>query len=162
MKPKAPKIKPVKFLVCMDDTEHARIALRFACSRAHKRGGSVDIVHVIDTEEVQSYPLMAAKMMEEKRQAARQLLKAVHEEIARWETVPVGEVIREGQIGEEILKVVEDDFDANMLVLGMAPESSPKGRHLVSWLTSQLGKRLLIPLMVVPGNLTDLQIEELS
>lgn len=162
MNPKAPKIKPVKFLVCMDDTEHARIALRFACSRAQKRGGAVDVIHVIDTDEVQSYPLMAEKMLDEKRKAGKALLQTVHAEAARWAPVTIKEIVREGVIGEEILKVVEDDLDANMLVLGMAPESSPKGRSLVSWLTNQLGKRLQIPIMVVPGNLTDLQIEELS
>lgn len=162
MNARSPKVKPVKFLVCMDDTDHARIALRYACSRVAKRGGSVVMVHVVDTDEAKSFPLMAGKMLDEKRRQAQTLMASLRAEANQWGDVAITETVREGVIGEEILRTVEEDFDINILLLGMAPDSSPKGRRIITWLTNQLGKRLQIPVMVVPGNLTDLQIEELS
>ncbi len=155
-------LKPVKFLVYVDDTENAQTALRFACQSAKKRGGLVDLVTVIDTADYQSFPLMAEKMRNEKRVEAEDILQKFSNEAYKLCGVTPSLILKEGKVGEQILSAVEEDFDADMFVIGANTSESGGISELVAWLTSQLGKRLLIPILVVPGNLTDLQIDELT
>ena len=69
-------------------------------------------------------------------------------------------LLREGAIGEEILAGVAEDPEINMLVLGMAHHTTARGK-LAAWLAGQLGNKLFVPLLMVPGNLTDQQLEAL-
>jgi hypothetical protein len=69
-------------------------------------------------------------------------------------------LLKEGPVGETILKVAQEDTRINLLVLGVAPGTA-RGR-LVAWLATQLGDRLWMPMMLIPGNLTDQQITDVS
>ncbi len=151
---------PLKFLVCVDKQEESKVALRLASIKAAKRSGLVDILHVIEPAEAQSLFGVSDKMREEKVEEAQTLLNelsAISEEITgKAPTL----LLREGPIGETIVQVAEEDIGVNMLVLGVATGSS-RGK-LVAWLSTQLGEKLLMPMMLVPGNLTDQQIVEIS
>ena len=69
-------------------------------------------------------------------------------------------LLREGATGPEIMKAAVEDQGVNMLVIGVNP-SQTKGK-LVTWINQQLGQDLIIPVMLVPGNLTDVQMDELA
>lgn len=151
---------PGKFLVCVDRSGASRVALHFACVKARKRGGFVDMLHVMEPPaDFQGLAAVAEKMREERRAEAEELMQALAEEAGKAGITP-SILLREGNIGEEVVKAAQEDFDVNMLVLGAAPSGS--GGKLIAWLAGQLGERLLVPLMLVPGNLTERQIEELS
>lgn len=156
-----PMMRPSKFLVCINDSDESRVALRFACIKAKKRGGVVDILHVLEPADIQTLFAVADKMREERRQEAEALMKRFSDEAFAISGITPNLILREGQIGAEIVAASLEDVDANMLVLGASPASSNKGR-ILSGLVGQLGDKLLIPMMLVPGNLTDQQIEELS
>ncbi len=152
---------PGKFLVCVDKSDVSRVALHFACVKAKKRGGLVDMLHVIEPPaDFQGLAAVAEKIREERREEAEELMQALAEEAGKVGITP-SILLREGSIGEQIIEVAQEDFDINMLVLGASPSGSGSGR-IISWLAGQLGDKLLIPLMLVPGNLTEQQIEELS
>jgi nucleotide-binding universal stress UspA family protein len=155
-------VRPVKFLVCVDNTQHSRCALKFACISAKKRGGLVDMLHVIDSADYRSYPLLAEKMRKEKQEEASIFLNDMAGLAQQCSELTPSVVLKEGDLREEILSAIEETVDANILVLGGDPSEGGKTTPLISWLTNQLGKRLLIPLLVIPGNLTDLQIEQLT
>ena len=152
----------IKFLVCVDDTEHARVAVRLACSKARKIAASIDLLRVIDSTDFQNFLLSPAKMREERRREAARVLQIMSDEAMSYADMKVGKIIKEGVIGEKIVETVEEDNRTNMLIVGASPGAGGNTKKLITWLTSQLGERLLTPILIVPGNLTNHQIEELS
>jgi nucleotide-binding universal stress UspA family protein len=153
--------KAAKYLVCVDSNESSRVALHFACKKAMKRGGAVEILHVVAPADMQNLFGVMDKMREEQRQEAEIMAKSLGESAFQYAGVTPSVQIREGRPGEEIINAALKDSDVNMLVLGASPESAKRG-NLIQWLAGKLGDRLLVPIMLVPGNLTDLQIDELS
>ncbi len=152
---------PTKFLVCIDKQEASRVALRFACMKAKKRGGIVDILHVIEPMEAQALISINDTMKEEQRAEAEALIAQLSSDAFYNFSIEPNGIIKEGKIGEEILKTAKEDVGVNMIVLGVSPKASTRGK-LISWLSSQLGEGLIMPIMLVPGNLTTEQMQELS
>ena len=153
--------KSGKYLVCVDGSDASRVASRFACKKAIKNGGSVELLHIVSTADLQNLFGVMGKMREEQRQESEILLKAMSESAFQATGLTPSVQIREGRLGEEIINATLEDNNVNMLVVGVSPAASD--RHtLANWLSEKLGDRLLIPVMLVPGNLTDLQMEELS
>ncbi len=150
---------PIRFMVCVNDQEEAEVALRLASIKARKRNGTVDILHVIPVDDTHGLFGVGERIREERYDRARMMLadlSTLSEEITG---MPPNVMLQEGAIGETIVAVAQDS-DVNMVVLGVVPGSS-KGK-LVAWLSTQLGEKLLMPIMLVPGNLTDQQIIEIS
>lgn len=156
-----PALRPSKFLVCVDHREESRVALRLACLKARQRGGMVAILHVVQPADFQTLHAIADKMREERRQEAEALMQSLAAEALAVTGAPPSLILREGSTGDEILGAAMEDPDASMLVIGVAQQSNSRGK-LVSWLAGQLANRLLIPLLLVPGNLTDQQIQSLT
>lgn len=153
-------VKPVKYLVCVDARPEAQAALRLAAAKAGARGGIVDMIHVIPPADFQTFNAVAERMLEERRAEAETLLKQRAEEINAAYGLMPSFSLREGQIGEEILAAAMEDIDVGMLVLGVAVQGASRG-SLINWLASHLGTKLFIPLLLVPGNLTDQQLQAL-
>jgi nucleotide-binding universal stress UspA family protein len=157
-----PPLLPTKFLVCVSgsDNSASRVALRLACLRARKCGGLVDMLHVI--EPLSADPLMGIgeKLREESRARAEALMQELCAEAHATAGITPSILLREGNVAEEIVKAAMEDCDAHMLVLGVTQGSARQGK-LVAWLAAQMGESLLVPLLLVPGNLTDQQIDEL-
>lgn len=152
---------PTKFLVCIDRQEASRVALRFACMKAKKRGGIVDILHVMEPVDNQTLLSVTDAMKEEQHAEAEALITQLCNDAFYHFGIQPNGLIREGKIGEEILKTAKEDEGVNMIVLGVAPKSSNRGK-LIAWLSNQFGDRLIMPIMLVPGNLTTEQMQELS
>ena len=64
--------------------------------------------------------------------------------------------MREGRIGDEILGAVDDDPMIDLLCVGSNPAEG-RGK-LVSWLAGHLAGRLTIPLVIIPGTISDEEI----
>lgn len=153
-------ISPTKFIVCVDKSDASRVAVRFACIKASKCDGLVTMLHVIEPPESDALLGVAKAMREEARAAAETMVQDLCGEANALSGIMPSILLREGKVGEEIVKAAIEDTDAKMLVLGVNPGS--KRGKLVAWISTQMGESLLIPLLLVPGNLTDQQIEELS
>ncbi len=151
----------VKYLVCVDGSAHSRVAVRFACLRAKNSHGKVVLLTAIEPAEFQHWMAVQDVMLEEKREEAEHVLQDLAAEVNEWAGVMPELVVRDGHIGDEILAAVEDDPMISFLVVGAAPPTG-RGGKLISWLASQLAGRLSIPLVVVPGNLTDEQLVDLT
>jgi nucleotide-binding universal stress UspA family protein len=150
-----------KLLVCVNDSEYSRVALRFTCAKAKNAGHPVEILHVIEPTEFQNLFSMEDVMREEKHHTAEELLKKFSDEAYESFGIMPSLMIKEGMVGEEIITAVEEDHTINMLLVGKSPDGNSRG-NLIPWLATQLGKNLLIPMLIVPGNLTDQQINELT
>jgi nucleotide-binding universal stress UspA family protein len=153
-------LHPSKFLVCVDSSDVAKVALRFACLKAQKRGVLIDLLHVIQPAEFQSLFSIAGKIDNDARTAGEKLLNELSKEAEQLIGVKPTCLLREGSIGECILKTATDDQGVNMVLLGVSPGET-RGK-LVSWLCQQMGENLMMPIMLVPGNLTEAQMAELA
>lgn len=150
--------KATKFLVCVDDRDESRIALRLACMKANARGSRVCMLHVIQPADFQTLGSIADRMREERKAEGMQLLSTLAEEAYATYGLRPDAVLREGSAGDEIIAATFEDPDVNMIALGVPQNVAGRGK-LTAWLASQLGSKLYVPLLMVPGNLTDQQLQ---
>ena len=153
-------VKSTKFLVCVDGREESKIALRLACMKANARGSRVCMLHVIQPADFQTLGAIADRMREERKAEGNQLLSTLAEEAFATYGIRPDMVLREGSTGDEIIAAAFEDPDVNMIALGVAQHTAGRGK-LTAWLASQLGSKLYVPLLMVPGNLTDQQLQSI-
>lgn len=154
--------RPSKFLVVVDDTPEARVALRYATRRARTVGGRVILLRTFQpsTEEA-GWRSVAEALRREAREAAEQLLQDLAVDVQKDAGVMPEFVIREGSTRDELLKLIDEDRDIRILVLAAAPGADGPG-PLVTALAGQMSGNLHVPVTVVPGSLTDAELERLT
>ena len=149
------------YLVCVNKEEYSRVALRFACALVKKHANAtISLLHVMEPADYQSFGSVAEKMRTERRQEAEKLLHEVAEDVLDSNMTPIL-IVREGLIDEEIIKVVEEYTNIQMLIVGVATETSVKSK-IVPPLVSQIGQKIHVPMMIIPGSMTPEQIDLLS
>jgi nucleotide-binding universal stress UspA family protein len=137
------------------------MALRFACSVAKHNGCYVDLLHVIEPADFQSFGAIANKMREEKRQEAELLLQSYAEEAQTYAGITPSIILREGNIEAEVVATIEEDHSINLVVLGTSPDAKHR-RKLLPELVDHIGETIPVPVMIVPDCLTEHQIKQLS
>lgn len=147
------------FLVVVDETEELSIALRYACRRSVRTGGRVALLYVIEPEAM--HWSTAERLREdEQRAAAEARLQKLSALVVEWTGDMPILYIRKGSRRDQLLKLMDEEPSISILVLGAA-----KGRRpgpLISALTGKFSSRLHTPLTIVPGALTDEQIDALT
>ena len=68
--------------------------------------------------------------------------------------------VREGDISDELLSLIDEEHDISLLVLGADTKSETAG-PLITFLMARGASRCRVPITVVPGNLTDEQLDAL-
>lgn len=155
------KVADRVFLVVLDDTPELKVALRYACRRAWKTGGRVALLNVIDIGEPQEWIGVGLRMKEESRQEAERLMQKMAAEVDKLSGSLPTLYLREGNRRDELLKLIEEEPGISILVLGAA--IGPKGPGpLVSALTGKFVGRLRVPVTIVPGNLSDEDVEKIA
>lgn len=148
------------YLVIIDETEEALVALRFASRRAAKTGGVLHLLALIPPQPFSLFAGVQATIEHEAIERAEAMVKQaagnLHNESGQ---VPVISV-RQG----ETIKVVRDYLgehdEVAALVLGAAAEGGPG--PLVSHFTGANAGQLPCPVFVIPGSLDDEAIDRLS
>lgn len=150
-----------KFLVVIDDTEECDRALFFAAKRAERTSGGLTLLYVIAPSDFQHWLNVDAIIREEAREAAQEILQRFAG-IARSyaEGIEPELVIREGSRAEQIVALIEEDADMAVLVLAAASSSEGPG-PLVSSLASGGAGNFPIPVTIVPGHLSDAELDVL-
>jgi nucleotide-binding universal stress UspA family protein len=149
------------FLVVVDETEELRVALRYAARRAQHTGGRVALLYVIEPTELQHWGAVENLMKEERREEAEALLQKLAAEVTEIAgTMPII-YIREGRRRDELLALIDEEKSISILVLATATGSEGPG-PLVTAVTGKLASRLRIPVTIVPGGLTDAEIDALA
>jgi nucleotide-binding universal stress UspA family protein len=149
------------FLVVVDESEEMRVALRYAARRAQHTGGRVALLYVIEPTELQQWMAVETLMREEQREQAEALLQKLSAQVLEMAgTMPIL-YIREGRRREELLGLLDEEPGVSNLVLAASASSEGPG-PLITALAGKLNSRLSIPMTIVPGNLTNEQIDALS
>ena len=149
------------FLVVVDESPEMPTALRYACRRAKRTGGRVALLYVMDPPETQQWGGVADLMRQEARQQAEQVVGVHAETAATLTSQPPAIHIREGKSREELLKLLAEDRSISVLVLGSSSTNEGPG-PLVTAFIGKGGGQLRIPLTIVPGGLTDAEVDAIA
>jgi nucleotide-binding universal stress UspA family protein len=148
------------YLVVIDDSAEARVALRFAARRAAKTDGTVEVLAVVQPQDFVQWGGVQAAIEEEQRLRIEASVTASVGEIVDAAGIKPEIVVREGDPVQVVRAYVGTRSDIAALVLGAAPSGKPG--PLVADFTGLDAGKLPCPLMIIPGSLSDEQLEQLS
>ena len=149
------------FLVVVDDSEEMNKALRYACRRAVNTSGSVALLYVVEPFEFQDWMAVRDLMRTEARSEGEQLLQRLATQVNELTGFLPALYVREGDRRDELFKLIEEEPSISNLILGASTEQRGPG-PLVAALTGKLVSKLRIPLTIVPGNMSDDDIDSLG
>ena len=150
-----------KFLVVIDQSPECDRAVYFASRRAQRTGGKLVMVYVTAPGDFQHWLGVENIMRAEAQDEARSVLGEFAEKARQWAEVEPEMVIREGNLSEEVLKLIADDEDIAVLVLAAGTEKEGPG-PLISSIVARSAGSFPIPITVVPGSLSDEDIQAVS
>ena len=150
-----------KCLVVVDDSEEWDRAVYYASRWAVRVGGGVVMLRIIETEDQNQQWLGVADIMRaEAHEDADAALDRAAGRANGIAAITPERVIREGDPTEQILDVIDKDVDIALMVLAANPGPEGPG-PLVTMMASAVGT-FPIPVTIVSGDLTDLDIDCLS
>lgn len=150
-----------KCLVVVDDTAEWDRAVYYAARWAVRIGGGVVMLRVIETEDRNQQWLGVADIMRaEAHEGANAALDRAAGRANGIAAITPERVIREGDPTEQILDVIDKDADISMLVL--AASVGPEGPGPIITTIAKTVGSFPIPVAIVPGNLSDDDIDTLS
>ena len=148
------------YLVVVNDSPETRVALRFAARRAAKTDGSVEVLAIVQPQDFVQWGGVQAAIEEEQRLRIEASVAANVGEIMDAAGIKPEIVIRQGEPVDVVRAYVGTRSDIAALVLGAAPSGNP-GPVVADFTGNDAGK-LPCPVMIIPGSLSDEQLELLS
>lgn len=149
-----------KCLLIVDETTEAERAVYYAARWARRTGGKLVMLRVIETKDRNQQWLGVADVMRaEAQDEANEALDRAAARISALTAVPE-RVIREGVPSEQILDVIEQDADIAMLILAAAV--GPEGPGPIVTAAAKGAGSFPIPVVIVPGGLSEEDIDALS
>ena len=148
------------YLVVIDDSEEARVALRFAARRASKTNGNVEVLAVVPPQDFVQWGGVQAAIEDEQKHRIEGVVSSAVGEIFDAAGIKPAIVLRQGDAVKVVRDYLTDRDDIAALVLGAAPSGDP-GPLVVHFTGKDAGK-LACPVMIIPGSLTDERLELLS
>jgi len=150
-----------KYLVIIDESPECDRAVYYASRRAARNGAAVVMLLMIEPHDRHQQWLGVADIMKaEAHEAADQKLDAFAARANGVAGVTPERVIRDGDTSEEILKLIDEDEDIATLVLAAGLGKDGPG-PLVASLAKTAGS-YPIPVTIVPGHLSDEDLDALS
>jgi len=150
-----------KCLVVVDDTAEGDRAVYYASRWAVRVGGGVVMLRVIDTEDRNQQWLGVADIMRaEAEEIANAALDRASGRANGIAAITPERAIREGDPTEQILDVIDKDVDIALLVL--AASAGAEGPGPIITMLAKTAGTFPIPMAIIPGNLSDKDIDALS
>ena len=148
------------YLVVIDDSPEARVALRFAARRAAKTEGRVEVLAVVEPQDFVQLGGVHAAFEQEQRMRIEGIVSSSVGEILDESGVEASVVVRQGEPVKAVREHIGKRADVAALVLGAAPSGDPG--PLVGHFTGNDAGKLPCPVMIIPGSLSDDELERLS
>lgn len=148
------------YLVVVDDTAEARIALRFAARRAVKTGGRVEVLGIVEPQDFVQFGGVQAAFEEEQRLRIEGVVSAAVGELLDEAGIEPAIILRHGDPVEVVRRYIGERQEVHALVLGASASGQPGA--LIGYLTGSDAGKLPCPLMIIPGSLSDERLEQLS
>ncbi|MCX8132701.1 MAG: universal stress protein [Roseococcus sp.] len=149
------------FLVVVDDTPERAVALRYASLRAARSGGRVALLRVVEPVEQAEWAGIGAMMRRERHEEAEALLAGLAAQVKEITGGLPILIIREGQPAEELLALLDEDPRISILVLATSTAGRGPG-PLITALTGKLAARLSVPMTIVPGGMSEQELDRVT
>ena len=145
----------------VDDSAEGDRAVYYASRWAVRSGGGVVMLRIIETEDQNQQWLGVADIMRaEAHEEANTALDRAAGRANGIAAITPERLIREGDPIEQILAAIDEDIDIAMLVLAANPGAEGPG-PLVALIANAVGS-FPVPVMIVPGDFADADIDALS
>lgn len=154
-----------KFLVVVEEeAPEVESALAFAANRVRRTGGMITMLYVIEPGDFQHWLGVKEIQREEAMQKAKAVFRLNRRKLksAGFEDLTVEEVVREGKKADEISKLIDEDEDIAIIVLGASVDQSGPGPLISNLLTGGNAGNFPIPISIIPGNLSWEQITSVA
>ncbi len=148
-------------LICVSDADESAVAIRYGCLRAQRRKHHITILHVIEPTEFQGLAAITNAIREEREEQADELMMKMEQLAENHGVADTSLMVREDTLIDGILAAIEESPHINLIILAINP-ASHRAPKLMAALTEELGKSISVPIMMVPGSLTEEQIDLLS
>ena len=145
-----------KFLLVVDESPEVESALYYAAARIVRSSGTLLMLYVIEPQEYQHWAGIRQVQLEEETNKAKALFRLMRRKLnnAGFEALEHEEVILEGNKSEQIVKAIEDDEDIAILVLGASIDPKGPGPLVSAIGSGPMAGNFLVPITIVPGNLS--------
>jgi hypothetical protein len=122
------------------------------------------MLYMIVPQEFQHWINVRQQQVEEETTKAKALFRMFRRKLnlAGFEDVASEDVIREGAKGEEIRKLIDEDEDIAVLVLGASTDPAGPGPLVASLAAGTAVASFPIPVTIVPGTLELEDIQALA
>jgi nucleotide-binding universal stress UspA family protein len=148
------------YLVIIDETEEARVALRFATRRAAKTSGAVHLLALVPRQPFLAFGGLQATIEAEAIERAEALVTGAASSISGEISTRPEIAVRQGDGVEVVRGYLAEHPEVAALVLGTARDGGPG--PLVSHFTGAGAGKLPCPVFIVPGSLSEADIDRLS
>jgi len=148
------------YLVVVDDSPEARVALRFAARRAAKTDGRIEILGIVEPQDFVQFGGVQAAIEEEQRLRIEGVVSASIGEILDEAGIEAKIIVQQGEPVKAVREYIGEREEVAALVLGAAPSGNP-GPLVANFCGTDAG-RLQCPVMLIPGSLSDERLEQLS
>lgn len=147
-------------IVCIDTTNASETALRYACHKAKSTGFAVQILAVMEASHKNL--LFGAKAIgNEKRQLLEKHLKKLINSICKETAITPTISVREGDIVTEITRELKFTSDCKMLIFGKS-HNSLSDNTVLPKIVQKIGKKIHVPITIVPENLSDEFLQKMA
>jgi nucleotide-binding universal stress UspA family protein len=147
-----------KFLVVVDKTPECKVAVRFAARRALHTGGRMTLLCVAAPVDFTQWGGVEEIMMDEAHQDAEALVYEAAKTINELTGITPELIIEHGEAAECLMELIRRDRAISILVLAAGMSKDGPGPLVKLFAT----KVQAIPVTIVPGNLSDPEVDELT
>ena len=147
------------YLVIIDETQEAHSALRFAARRAVDTKGAVHVLALVPKQDFSAFGAVQATIEEEAHDRAEVLANSAAGELISESGLVPQITVKVGDAKAVIDEYLAEHAEVAALVLGAAAEGNPG--PLVTHFSAVAGQ-LPCPLFIVPGGLSEEEIDRIS
>ena len=148
------------FLVVADDSKELHQAIYYAARRAATAGGELALFRCIEPIEGQLWGGVTEIMEKETEQASKELLQELSQYCEKLGAPKPKTFVKKGIIHEELFNLINSEESIRVLVLGVSTEHGNPG-PLINYIINKGSNLCRVPITIVPGNLSDGQIDAL-
>ena len=148
------------YLVVVDDSAEARVALRFSARRAAKTGGKIEVLGIVEPQDFVQFGGVQAAIEEEQRLRIEGVVSAAIGEILDESGVEMNIFVRQGEIVRTVREFIGSRTEVDTLVHDATISINPE--PMVTNLCGHDAGKLPCPVMIIPGSIADERMEDLS
>lgn len=150
-----------KFLVLLDESEECDRAIYFAARRAVRTNSGLVILAVAGDAGFHEWLGVGDMIREEEDKVAEAMLERAAERSRTIAGIQPELVLRRGGKAEKILELIQEDEDISFLVLAASASSEGPG-PLISTVVNKSAGTFPIPVVIVPGEMSDDDIDAIT